>query len=192
MKLFHHLMYIEMHVCVWNVVASTKSSRSTGSIHVARSLHVILCTTTLCPGAREQTGVAHIPRVMRFILVEGFSYVQTSKTVFLTSSKMILVKYPPWFLGMLYRKKESSCITEDSKSQVMEEPEMIFVFALRPASFPNTTGLRFVSMAFKICIGEIQENPRGLFLEHFKWFRVLTTKSKLTNVMPRVCTMHPA
>lgn len=69
---------------------------------------------------------------------------------------------------------------------------VFLVFALRPASFPNTTELQFVSMAFKIRIGEIQENSRGLFLEHFKWFRVLTTKSKLTNVMPRLCTMHPA
>lgn len=57
--------------------------------------------------------------------------------------------------GDVVPQKESSCITEDSKSQVMEEPEMIFVFALRPASFPNTTGLQFVSMAFKIRIGEI-------------------------------------
>lgn len=181
-----------MYVCVRNVVASTKSSRSTGSIHVARSLHVILCTTTLCPGAREQTGVAHIPRIMRFILVERFSYVQTSKTEFLASSKMILVKYTPWLLGMLYRKRSRHALLKIPKVRSWKSQKCFLVFALRPAAFPNTTRLQFVSMAFKICIGDIQENPCGLFLEHFKWFRVLTTKFTLTNVMPRVCTMHPA
>ncbi len=163
------------------------------SIHVARSLHVVLGTTTLCPGAREQTGVAHIPQFMQFILLQKLWYVQTSKTVFLASFHNNPGEIHIVTLGDVVPQKESSCITEESKSQIMEEPELFFwgipLHSVRSSSsvFPNTIRLQFVLFQ-RLLKSEIYKS--GNASDDSGYWQL--SKSKLINVMPRVCTMHPA
>lgn len=134
MKSFHHLMYIDMHVCMRVERRYLNKILTVHWQHVARSLHVILCTTTLCPGAREQTGVAHIPWIMRFILVERLSYVQTSKTVFLASSIIILVKYTPWLLN---RKRSRHALLKIPKVRSWKSQKWCFCVRTSSGVFPQ-------------------------------------------------------
>lgn len=87
----------------------------------------------------------------------GKILIQTSKTVFLASSIMILVKYTPWLLGMLYRKRSRHALLKIPKVRSWKSQKWFLCSRFVRRLSPTQLGFNLFQWLLRFVLGRYRK-----------------------------------